>query len=295
MTSSPAPAAKQMTPSTSSLLPSHVLRLPSSPLNSFSSSVSSRLFVSLPLPILVLSWYVFGLTTILSTKHLLTSNSINTLQLTCLQFAVPSLPMLLANKSRKAIASSLFSSSPPSLVLLGTSLSYSLGFLLTTLSFSLSAASTVESLKASTPMTTALIALLTGVDTVNARQGASLAVIIIGVMYTTSALGSAVDPPDPLQPSSSSSAASRWPATLCILTSNFFFSLRSLGQSYLRGTYSNVNHDPVRLFQYMSLVGFSLSSSFLMVRGSTFSRMSEGLGLSLSASASSAPPPPPPP
>lgn len=62
---------------------------------------------------------------------------------------------------------------------------FSLGFLTTNLSFQRSAASYVETIKAAEPITSAIVAVLWGIETLSSQEVSSLAAIVTGVLLST--------------------------------------------------------------------------------------------------------------
>lgn len=131
---------------------------------------------------------------------------------------------------------------------------YSLGFLLTNIALSVAAASLVETLKASEPVSTALLAAIFIGERYKLLTYISLVPIVAGVILSTAKK----------EDFSSFSVVG-----LVVVASNFCFSMRSILVKKLRMTYpsSAASTSNVVLFYHISKIGFPLFLVAAIARG----------------------------
>lgn len=134
--------------------------------------------------LVVIAWYGLGIVSISTTKLLLLAN-VQPLELTFQQFLLGSslLRLILKFEWFGSSFQEIKGQWPPLLRKIG--IWFSLGFLATNYGFSGSAVSLVETVKAAEPITSAIVAVSFGVDTLNYFQTMSLCTIVAGVLYST--------------------------------------------------------------------------------------------------------------
>lgn len=226
----------------------------------------------LTIPIVITLWYCLGVISISTTKILLRDwyrYGLTPLLLTLQQFIIGWQLLGFIVTSRRRHTTSHGESRPSTLCnprlpwniyqlynfrhvdnsirttsqyLLLSSICFTMGFFATNLGFQLGHANFVETVKASEPMTSAWVAALWGIETLNKGEIGSLLVICMGVVMSTignthsngnlSGLASATTHHAVLIPKYSQSITT----SLIVLTSNLCFSFRGLYQKLYRST-----------------------------------------------------------
>lgn len=163
-------------------------------------------------------------------------------------YPVPSSPVLLTDKVKRHLPWL----NHMNFVLAGVF--HSLDFLCSNLAFSQSAAHFVETIKASDPITTTAIALISGVDTLGAAEGASLFLLVAGVLLSTwgNSKSNTAYEDEPTQ-------AEMWESlrTVAIVTTaNVCFAFRAMNQKRYRVKTNELQQlDDVNLFCRMCQTG----------------------------------------
>lgn len=143
--------------------------------------------------------------------------------------------------------------------LLAAGIFFSLGFLTTNIAFSLSAASFVETIKASEPITSAIVASLWQIEFLGKNEVMSLATIVLGVLLSTLGNGA---------PSSGDSSTTTTAPTstlqqslhtfVVVMMANLCFSFRGLYQKLFRAEPNTAMLDDLNLQFRMQQVGVIL-------------------------------------
>jgi len=212
---------------------------------------------NMDVPLAVSIWFVLGVLSIATTKILLLHSAVRPLWLSVQQFALGGTYLHLLLKYRimnsngkQPIPNFIRSdresgaSSDPLMELLLTALFFGSGFVATNYSFQGGSASFVETVKASEPITSAIVAVTNGVDTVTLDEGISLLGVVCGVLISTvgtSFFHSSSESGAPLEKSSSTSTF------LIAMLSNLCFSFRGLHQKLLRSSNSGSSLDDMNL------------------------------------------------
>lgn len=144
--------------------------------------------------------------------------------------------------------------SHPNFILVG--IFFSLDFLCSNTAFSQSAAHFVETIKASDPITTTAVALMFRVDTLGSMEGASLFLLVTGVLLSTWG-NSSEDEND-----SGDSMADSFKTAATVTTANICFAFRAMNQKRYRTITNEAQQlDDINLFGRMCQVG----ATFLLV------------------------------
>ncbi|GMH89932.1 hypothetical protein TrST_g13443 [Triparma strigata] len=203
---------------------------------------------SLPLSLLIFLWYALGTLTITTSKTLLSTSyptlndqdlhhPVSPVTLTIFQFLVSTITLNLLLLHHPFPSFLSLPPLPPSqkTLLLKTSFTYTLGFLLTSYSFSLSTASFTETIKSSEPITSTLVALYFSVSPVSSGEFLGILLIILGVLSTVH------DASSSHTPSILTSTPNPTLSLMITLTSNLCFSLRNVYQTILKKEMRNFN------------------------------------------------------
>mmetsp|Transcript_38411 Transcript_38411/g.78383 ORF Transcript_38411/g.78383 Transcript_38411/m.78383 type:complete len:561 (-) Transcript_38411:1495-3177(-) len=230
-------------------------------------------------PLAVLAWYLLGVTSIATTKILLTDptstarhgpmrfvGGVSPLVLTVQQFCIGVIMLGTIRRYQRSnavaapaavrngltianggagydiVSDDVFSSPSVSKDLFLAGVFFSLGFLTTNMSFRRGDAAFVETVKAAEPLSSALTAVLWGIETLGRRELASLGVIVAGVTISTighAAGGKSKGRSGTASAQLPSTSAAVWEAAqtcIIVLVSNFCFSFRGLHQKLFRAT-----------------------------------------------------------
>ena len=196
----------------------------------------------------VLLWYSLGVVSIATSKLLLSEQSsiipIHPITLTLQQLVIGSVLLrLMLHFQGKAvfeipanIGSDLFY----------TGACFSVGFLATNFAFFRAAASFVETIKAGEPLTSGILAVSYGLETIRFSQAMYLLTIIVGVLVSTFA-----------QSHSDSNVTLRQAVSSCsiVMISNLCFSFRGLYQKLLRRKLTSGTLDDLNLQFQMQYTG----------------------------------------
>lgn len=216
----------------------------------------------------IVCWFLCSFSTIVSVKTLLSTWKVPPMLLTLqeLFFSAVTLQVLLPYTNKGIKGWPWESSHAPRISqhmdFVLASLFNSLDFLASNAGFNLAAASFVETVKASEPITTTMVALLWAVDRIRAREAWSLGVLILGVMLST--YGNATS----AQPSHSIALLSVREAlrtSVTVASANLAFAFRALSQKMYR-KFEPVPLDDMNFLCQMLYVGaFALSGPALFL------------------------------
>mmetsp|Transcript_1249 Transcript_1249/g.1689 ORF Transcript_1249/g.1689 Transcript_1249/m.1689 type:complete len:501 (+) Transcript_1249:107-1609(+) len=226
-----------------------------------SSSFSSRILIffqkfdNIKVPVVVVIWYLLGVLSISSTKIILRdyeSKGISPLILTVQQLALGLLCLqiwiktqwtaqdktLRSKISEINIIRSIFREADEDTkashaCLFFISTFFTMGFLFTNYSFASSDAGFVETIKASEPMTSALVAYMWKIEVLTLKEVCSLIAICFGVVIST--MGNHPAPSSEII-ISSSSLIMKIQASSIIMSANLCFSFRGMYQKVFRKT-----------------------------------------------------------
>ncbi|GMI11436.1 hypothetical protein TrLO_g5175 [Triparma laevis f. longispina] len=219
---------------------------------------------SLPLTFLLSTWFIFGAVTITSSKLLLSTSyknwdgvdrhhAVSAVTLTLFQFLTSTIILNLLLHHTPFHPLNLPPRSPlQKSFLLKTSFFYTLGFLLTSYSFSLSTASFTETVKASEPITSAIVAVYYGIEKISAGECTGIGMIVTGVLMTVKGANEVI----PIAVASTNVTANPGLSVLITLSSNLCFSLRNLNQTLLSKESNNFNS--IQFFHSLSQLSFLL-------------------------------------
>ena len=214
----------------------------------------------------VLLWYSLGIISIATSKVLLT-NGVSPLVLSLQQFGIGCLVLHAIVHIRRGGGDSSDDTTTHTTTtknnknnnntyLPWASVCFALGFVATNLGFHGAAASVVETVKASEPITSALLAYTCGLETQgwNFGQLTSLASIVAGVVLASSSSSSSSGADD--ESTTTTTTATPWSAILYVLAANLCFSFRGLFQKL--GQQKQQQQDAVRLQLSMQTMGLRL-------------------------------------
>ena len=205
----------------------------------------------------VAGWYTFGFVAIITTKLLLTTWAVPPLLLTVQQLMISStvLNILLQARGEQGLqpwpADKLIQ---VDFVLIG--LFNALDFLASNCGFEGADASFVETIKASEPITTTIVALTWKIDTLGLAEAGSLALLFSGVLLSTLGNTQAESGDGEIEPAALGASVR---STLTVMSANLCFAFRVLCQKRYRGAATaNDQLDNTNLLYRMQTTGWMI-------------------------------------
>lgn len=208
----------------------------------------------------IAAWYFIGVLAIVTTKIQLTEWHAPPILLTFQQLVLSSTFLYTALAVRRQIqpwpwhheskGEGLPTLQTHSIDFLLAGLFNSLDFLASNTAFSHSAASFVETIKASEPITTTIVALVWGVDRLGREESASLALLIVGVLLST--MGNASIESHTIDTTVSINDSVK--TMVIVMTANLCFAFRAMKQKMYRKS-SPEQMDDMNLLCRMQQVG----------------------------------------
>ena len=211
-----------------------------------------RLFVG------IAGWYTFGFVAVITTKLLLTTWAVPPLLLTVQQLLISStvLNLLLQTRGEQGLQPwPADKHIQLDFVLIG--LFNALDFLASNCGFEGADASFVETIKASEPITTTLVALSWKIDTLGNAEAASLGLLFTGVLLSTLGNTQAESGDGEIEPAALEASVR---STLTVMSANLCFAFRVLCQKRYRGAVTTATDqlDNTNLLYRMQTTGWMI-------------------------------------
>ena len=223
----------------------------------------------------IAGWYTFGFIAVITTKLLLTTWAVPPLLLTVQQLLISStvLHILLLSRGEQDLQPwPAEKHIQMDFVLIG--LFNALDFLASNCGFQGADASFVETIKASEPITTTIVALAWKIDTLGMAEASSLALLFTGVLLST--LGNTQQAAADSSEEESAALEASIRSTLTVMSANLCFAFRVLCQKRYRGAASGADQlDNTNLLYRMQTTGWMIL--FLPAVWSHYNYVSSGL------------------